>query len=74
MAKADFFELGGDRAGVQNSAEMGPHGGEGLGSVGHYAEHVGQVAAPGKALVVEGGHSWRDFAAFEAGDAGQGPS
>ena len=55
IMKAEFFEPGGNRAGIQHCGEMCLHGGKNLRPVCHHAEHVGHVAARGKSLVIKAG-------------------
>src|ERR1700733_14926799 len=68
IRKADFLQFGGDSACVEDGAEMGLHGGEDFGSVGHDAEHVGDVAALGECLVEKSCQLRGDFAAVKPGN------
>jgi hypothetical protein len=67
---SDRFKFSSFHAGIEHHAKVRLYGGDNLRPVGHDAEHVGDVTALGKSLVVKRSHFRRDFAAVEAGDLG----
>src|SRR5215471_18708866 len=65
-----LFQLGRDRPGLHDRAQVGDHGTEDLRAVSYRAEHVGNVAADFHEMVVDLPDFRGDVLAVETGNTG----